>query len=170
MATVAEQLRNAREAQHLTLQHVVEITKIRTDHVRAIEEGNYDVFAAPVYIRGFVRTYSTLLKLNVPQVMADLDGELRKTEKFAEPPRLSAEPRGILDFVTLQLSKVNWRIASIILAIAVALGLVSWGYSAWRNQKTEDPLKGQPPALYKPAGKKAGDTLPLTNAPNRTGR
>jgi cytoskeletal protein RodZ len=170
MATVAEQLRNAREAQKLTVHQVAEITKIRTDHVRAIEEGNYDVFVAPVYIRGFVRTYSKLLKLDVAAVMADLDGELRKTEKFAEPPRLSAEPRGVLDFITLQLSKVNWRIASIILAIVVVLSLISWGYSAWNRQKTDDPLKGQPPALYKPAGKKAGDTLPLTNAPARTGR
>src|ERR1035437_7492143 len=42
MSTVAEQLRQARESQHLTEQQIVEITKIRTDHLRAIEEGNYD--------------------------------------------------------------------------------------------------------------------------------
>lgn len=170
MATVAEQLRNAREAQNLTVHQVAEITKIRTDHVRAIEEGNFDVFVAPVYIRGFVRTYSKLLKLDVAAVMADLDKELRATEKFAEPPRLSAEPRGVLDFVTLQLSKVNWRIASILLAIVVGLTLISWGYTVWQRQKTEDPLKGAPPAIYKPDGKKKGDTLPLTNTPPRSGR
>ena len=48
MSTVAEQLRQAREARNLTVQQVAEITKIRTDHVRAVEEGNYDVFSAPV--------------------------------------------------------------------------------------------------------------------------
>ena len=70
MATVAEQLRTAREAQKLMVHQIADITKIRTDHLRALEEGNFDVFMAPVYIKGFVRSYSTLLKLNVPQVMA----------------------------------------------------------------------------------------------------
>lgn len=170
MATVAEQLRTAREAQKLTVHQVADITKIRTDHIRALEEGNFDVFMAPVYIKGFVRTYSTLLKLDVKQVMADLDGELRKTEKFAEPPRLSDEPRGVLDFVTLQLSKVNWRVASIVIGVLVVLALVYFGYSAVHQYRTRDPLKDLKPAVYKPSGKQSGDTLPLTNAPARSGR
>ena len=72
MSTVAEKLRQAREARNLTVHQVADVTKIRTDHIRALEEGKFDVFSAPVYIRGFVRTYSTLLKLDVPQIMAAL--------------------------------------------------------------------------------------------------
>ena len=60
MSTVAEQLRQAREAQKLTVQEAGEITKIRTDHLRALEDGNFDVFSAPVYIRGFVRSYASV--------------------------------------------------------------------------------------------------------------
>src|SRR5882724_11661415 len=107
MSTVAEQLHQAREAKHLTVEQVAEITKIRGDHLRALEEGNFEVFSAPVYIRGFVRTYSTLLKLDVPKVMASLDAELGQNKKFREPPPLSDQPRGILDFLMLELSKVN---------------------------------------------------------------
>ncbi len=120
MSTVAEQLRQAREARNLTVQQVVEITKIRTDHLRALEEGNFDVFSAPVYIRGFVRTYSTLLKLDVPQIMAALEAELAQTTKFAEPPPLAERPRGVLDFLMLQLSKVDWRKGLIGLGVVVA--------------------------------------------------
>src|SRR5205809_3796973 len=109
MSTVAEQLRQAREAQKLTVQELGEITKIRTDHIRALEEGNFDVFSAPVYIRGFVRTCSTLLKLDVPHVMAALDEELSVHKKFSEPPPFSDTQRGPLYFVTLILSKVDWR-------------------------------------------------------------
>ena len=90
MATVGEQLRRAREARNLTVEQVAEITKIRTDHVRALEEGNYDVFSAPVYIKGFVRTYSTLLKEDVPATMAALEAELGQTHRFAEAPALAA--------------------------------------------------------------------------------
>jgi cytoskeletal protein RodZ len=63
MPTVAEQLRQAREQRGWTINQLADATKIRTDHIRALEEGNYNVFAAPVYIQGFVRTCATLLKL-----------------------------------------------------------------------------------------------------------
>ena len=165
MATVAEQLRTAREAQNLTVHQVADITKIRTDHIRALEEGNFDVLVAPVYIRGFVRTYASVLKLDVSEVMAALVIELSQTEKFAEPPRLSAHPRGVLDFVTLQLSKVNWRIASVVLGVLAGVALIVLSVLAVRHYRTRDPLKGLPPAVYHSAG---GDKLPLTNAPART--
>src|SRR5438552_16144154 len=111
MATVAEQLRRAREEQNLNVYQVAEITKIKTDHIRALESGAYDSFSAPVYIRGFVRTYAKALKLDVAKVAADLDGELNQTEKFSEPPPLTKKKGRALDFLMLQLSKLNWRIA-----------------------------------------------------------
>jgi len=161
MASVAEQLRQAREARHLTVQEVAEITKIRTDHLRALEEGNFNVFSAPVYIRGFVRTYSTLLKLEVPQVMAALDAELGQTKKFAEPPPLSEHPRGVVDLLMLQLSRVDWRRGLIGVATAVVLLGSILGYLAWRHNRTADPLKGLKPAVYQPKAGKSGETLPL---------
>src|SRR3974377_1840137 len=132
MSTVANQLRQAREAKHLTVQQVVEITKIRTDHLRALEQGDFDVFSAPVYIRGFVRTYSTLLKLDVPQVMANLDSELGQTRKFAEPPPLSNHPRGVLDFLMLQLSQIDWKKGLIGIAV-IALAAVAVNYAVRRH-------------------------------------
>jgi cytoskeletal protein RodZ len=161
MSTVAEQLRQAREAKQLTVEQVVEITKIRTDHLRALEEGNFDVFSAPVYIRGFVRSYATLLKLDVPQVMAALDAELGQNKKFAEPPHLLAQPRGILDFVMLQLSRVDWRRGLVGLGVAVLLLGIALGYMLWRHHRLADPLKGLKPGIYQPTQHTSGETLPL---------
>jgi cytoskeletal protein RodZ len=164
MSTVAEQLHQAREARKLTVEQVAEITKIRGDHVRALEEGNFNVFSAPVYIRGFVRTYSTLLKLDVPRVMATLDGELGQTKKFAEPPPLTDHPRGAVDFLMLQLSKIDWQRGVIVLGAAVVvLGLVL-GYVSYHHYRTSDPLKNVKPGLYKAPAKHSGDTLPLPPA------
>lgn len=98
MPTVAEQLRQAREARNLTVQQVADVTKIRTDHLRALEEGNFDMFSAPVYIRGFVRTYSTLLKLDVRQTMGAGGGTgpngevLRAAAPGETPPRRARLP------------------------------------------------------------------------------
>ena len=109
MSTVAEQLRAAREARKLTILQVAEATKIRTDHIRALEEGNFNVFSAPIYIRGSVKNYATLLKLDVPQIMAALDAELGRTEKFSEPPPLTEASNTPLDRLMFLLSKLNWK-------------------------------------------------------------
>lgn len=163
MSTVAEQLRQAREARNLTVQQVVDITKIRTDHLRALEEGNFEVFSAPVYIRGFVRSYSTLLKLDVPQMMAALEAELAQTTRFSEPPPLAEHPRGVIDFLMLQLSKVDWRKGLIGLGAVVLLVLA---FSAWLSWRHRDPLKGLKPGVYQSTQSVSGDMLPLP-APRR---
>src|ERR1700744_1229908 len=159
MSTVAEQLRQAREAQKLSIQELAEITKIRSDHIRALEEGNFNVFSAPVYIRGFVRTVSTLLKLDVPQVMSNLEGELGQTVKFREPPPLTAQPKTPVDFVMLQLSKVNWRKGVLLtgaLGIVVVIVLV---VAVKRHARKSDPLAGLKPGVYQPVN--SGETLPV---------
>src|SRR2546428_142378 len=121
MLSVAEQLRRAREEQKLNIYQIAEITKIKTDHIRALESGYYDAFSAPVYIRGFVRTYAKVLKLDESQVVADLESELGKTEKFREPPPLMHKPRSTLDFFMLKLSGLNWRIATVLVGMVLAL-------------------------------------------------
>jgi cytoskeletal protein RodZ len=159
MSTVAEQLRQAREAQKLTIQGMAEVTKIRSDHIRALEEGNFNVFSAPVYIRGFVRTCATLLKLDVPQVMSALEGELGQAEKFREPPPLTDQPRTALDFAMLQLSKVNWRKGGVIVGGLVIVLVVILVVAVSRHSKRTDPLVGLKPGVYQPNN--SGETLPL---------
>jgi transcriptional regulator with XRE-family HTH domain len=81
MPSVAEQLRQAREEQKLSVHQVAEATKIRTDHVRALESGQHDVFAAPVH--SWLR--ARLCRAGAPgrsRLMAELDGELSQSESF----------------------------------------------------------------------------------------
>jgi len=159
MPTVAEQLRAARDAQKLTVNQVAEKTKIRTDHVRALEDGNFNVFSAPIYIRGSVKNYAALLKLDVPKIMAALDAELKGTEKFSEPPPLGEESNTPLDRAMFLLAKLNlkWALAAAaVLAAVLILALAGW---AWRAHKSSNPLAGLTNAVYQPPN--SGDTLPL---------
>ena len=166
MPTVSEQLRQARETQKLTVHQVAEVTKIRTDHLRALEEGNFDVFSAPVYIRGFVRSYCNLLKLDVPAVMSALEAELGKTKKFAVPPPFADPPRGVLDFFMLQLSKIDWRKGLIGLGGLVALLIIFCVFLIWRHYRSADPLSNLKPGVYHSTQSVSGQTLPLP-APKR---
>lgn len=158
---VSEQLRQAREAQKLTVEQVADLTKIRSDHIRALEEANYDVFSAPVYIRGFTRSYASILKLDVPRLMAELDKELGATKRFSEPPSLTGRRRGILDFLTLQLSKIDLKKGLITLGILIAMAVFFFWLWFWRHHKESDPLKGLKPGVYQSTQHISGQTLPL---------
>jgi cytoskeletal protein RodZ len=159
MPTVAEQLRAAREAAHLTVEKVAEMTKIRTDHIRALEEGNFNRFPALIYIRGSVKNYAMKLKLDVPKIMAVLDAELKGTEKFSEPPALVEHAKSPLEYVMFWLSKVNAKLllgAGVIFGIVLLVMVVKWAVHARQGRH---PLAGPPPAVYQMSN--SGDTLPL---------
>ncbi len=160
MATVSEQFKLAREQQQLDIHQVAEVTKIKTDHIRALESGEFAVFPAPVYIKGFARTYATMLKLDVPRVLAELDTELSRDERFRDHPPLTNTPRSPLDFVMLQLSRLNWRV---VIGILLAAGVILIGFAMSRRQSTPeaDPLKDLEPGVYRPKNSQSGQTLPL---------
>ena len=160
MGTVAEQLRRAREEQKLTIYQVAEATKIKTEHIRALEAGQYDAFSAPVYIRGFVRSYAKFLKLDLVPLSAVLDAELSQTQKHAGPPPLTKQPQTALDFLMLQFSKLNRRWVLLILGVAVVLviGFVIFRFVA--SKAKTDPLKKLGPGLYQAPGQ-GGELLPL---------
>jgi cytoskeletal protein RodZ len=163
MESVGEQLRVAREEQNLSLAQVVERTKLKTDHVRALEDGNYDVFAAAVYVRGFTRSYAAMLKLDTQQVLSDLDEELARSPKFRDDPGLAAPAQGLLDLLMLQFSKVNWTITLMVTGAALVICLSILGFRAWQTRQAADPLAGLGPGLYQPLQKNdTGDTLPLS--------
>jgi cytoskeletal protein RodZ len=159
MPTVAEQLRAAREAKKLTIPQVAELTKIRTDHLRALEDGNFNAFSAPIYIRGSVKNYATTLKLDVPRVLADLDAELKRTDKYAEPPPLTSESRGLVDYLMYWLSKVNAKVMMVIGGVLGAVLLVMLVSVLIHRRQTGNPLAGLQPAVYQPSH--SGDTLPV---------
>ncbi|HEY3760326.1 MAG TPA: helix-turn-helix transcriptional regulator [Verrucomicrobiae bacterium] len=159
MPTVAEQLKAAREARKMTIPQMAEVTKIRTDHLRALEEGNYHAFSAPIYIRGSVKNYATQLKLDVPKIMASLDAELKGTEKFSEPPPLVVESGSFVDHIMFWLSKVNARVLMIAgCAVGLVVLVVVVG-SVIRHAHGKNSTPNLPPAVYQPANN--GNTLPL---------
>jgi cytoskeletal protein RodZ len=159
MSSVAEQLRTAREAKNLTIDQVADLTKIRTDYVRALEEGDFAAFSAPIYIRGSVRSYATLLKIDVTAILAALNAELKGTQKFSEPPPLVEQKKTLIDTVTLALAKLNWRAGFVVVAAVVVTGGIAIGWMTWRHHKANDPLKDVSPVIYQSGS--GGDTLAL---------
>jgi cytoskeletal protein RodZ len=132
-----------------------------------LEDGNYDVFAAPVYARGFVRSYAALVKLDVPTVMSALEEELGQSQRLQESTHLSKPPPGLVDLVMLQLSNVKWGITLFVAGAALVLYLSVLGYRSWRNHRAIDPLVGLGPGLYQSSETNSGEVLPLSPPSSR---
>lgn len=70
MADLGNWLVRAREARGLTLEDAERDTRISRRYLQALEEEKFDVIPAPVYARGFLRSYSQYLGLDPQEAMA----------------------------------------------------------------------------------------------------
>src|SRR5438270_11067215 len=68
---LGERFRAAREERSLTLSEVGEQLRIRSVYLAAIEEENWEAIGAPVYIRGFLRTYARFLGLDPEEAVGE---------------------------------------------------------------------------------------------------
>jgi len=175
MPSTGDRLRLERERRQITIPQAADATNIKADHIRAIEADDWDAFSAPVYVRGFVKTYARFLRLNDREVAAQLDEELAgRGERDAEGRPVSLR-RGPLDFIMLQLALVRWQILFPVLLGAALLGAAWWGWNSWQQQPAPAAVPTVSPRLYQPRSDGLPGTLPLppaTNAPatERRGR
>lgn len=72
MIELGTSLAEARLARGLTLEDAERSTRIARKFLVALEEHNYAVFPAPVYARGFLRTYCRYLGLDPEEQLAEL--------------------------------------------------------------------------------------------------
>ncbi|MBI4301934.1 MAG: helix-turn-helix domain-containing protein [Chloroflexi bacterium] len=81
---LGEILKEARQRQGLSLDEVSEATKIRLSYLEAIEAEDYDRLPAPVYVRGFLRSYALFLGLD-PERIQGLHFETTQRDTIWEP-------------------------------------------------------------------------------------
>jgi cytoskeletal protein RodZ len=165
MPTVGEQLRAAREQKKLSIEQLADQTKIRGDHLRALEASDFNVFSAPVYVKGFTRTYSNLLKLNTTELLAQLDRELSKSPAFEEKRIIGETPRS--EPLWAILARVNWPVALasvlLLLIAVIAVTLVR----SYRAEAKRDVVRELGPGLYEPKGPDPALYLAIpTNTPS----
>ncbi len=69
MESIGEFFRQVRETKGLTIDEVASKTRIRTDFVKALEDGNFAKLPDQVFARGFVRSYARSLGLDEDDVI-----------------------------------------------------------------------------------------------------
>jgi hypothetical protein len=70
--TVGGRLAAKRGERGLSIDQAAASTRIRAEYLRALEADDHQVFAAPVYVRGHIRTYANFLGLDPEELLAQL--------------------------------------------------------------------------------------------------
>jgi hypothetical protein len=80
---LAEELKQARDEQEITLQQVYNKTRIDVKFLKAIEEGNFDILPA-VYVKAFVKEFARAISLDPDEILKKYEQALAGKEKKSE--------------------------------------------------------------------------------------
>ena len=128
---LGEQLRELREAQGMSYDDVAKSTHVRPHILKAIEEGRLEGIAAPVYVRGFVKTYCEFLMAH------DLWKKYSARLSSLEPPRSSTG--GILAPVDISHPRPVFRRTSIIwVYIILVIAVLGATFLLWNQHKNPE--------------------------------
>ncbi len=106
MSPLGETLQRARQARGITMADAERATRIPRRYLEALEQENYTILPAPVYARGFLRSYSGYLGLD-PATILPLFPVGHVDEPQLEPLPQVRQPR-------------TWSMSGIIAVAAVA--------------------------------------------------
>lgn len=149
--TPGELLRAGREERGLTIQQVADELHLDVRLVQAIESNNFLALGAPVYARGHLRKYATVLGLS-PEIIISHYETLTDVPVTPSviPASVAAPPP----------QRASLRVPVLIVGAIVALGLLVWIAVALLGRPQSSPVSSVPQSAT-PA------TLPAEVAPQR---
>lgn len=155
MSTVGELLKQAREAKGLTVQEIAEATRIKRVQIEGLEKDDYSSFPAHVYVRGSIKNYASVVKID-PQPLLDLLESGGQTTEEKDAQELSEKEKVVQEFkesktsldpILFKLSGKWTMLLPVIIIFAVIIAM-AWGYKTWRNSQDIDPLSNLGPGYY----------------------
>jgi len=132
-ASVGQLLRDAREAQGVTLEEAAVRLRLMHRQVEAMERDDFESLGQPVFARGFVRNYARLLGLAPDPLLARMEGA--PVERAAVSPVEPSLPRSWLTSPWLLL-----LLLGLLLVVAVPVALYLW----LNSEAGDGPVKQQP--------------------------
>lgn len=141
MPEIGNSLREARIRKSLTIKDVEDATKIRSKYLEALEEDDYEVLPGPTYVKAFLRSYATFLKLDPDELLED----------FRHRPETRRDESGVVRSEAVQQSRSRTTterkkrrtrrtqrgyIVAAVLAVAVVFLLAWYGSGRGRDEAT----------------------------------
>jgi transcriptional regulator with XRE-family HTH domain len=115
MGELGNTLSRARRARAITLEDVERDTHVSKRYLEALENEDFTIFPAPVYARGFLRTYSRYLGLN-PEELIRIFPNSDLTVDITPLPTVSRPQTELIN--------VNWLVAGLVAIFLLGAGLL----------------------------------------------
>src|SRR5690606_9409541 len=154
-----ERLSDARAEREIALHDIAKEFHLDEYKVRALEQNNFEVLGAPVFVKGYLRKYAALVGIPVDDILADY---FRMNSSASAPlviPHRASPPR--------EISPGPWLAGMTVVAVAAAAGW--WWISSgpeWAGDESE-PAALAPFAEERPA-QPPGESQPETNQAQAT--
>jgi cytoskeleton protein RodZ len=94
--TVGALLAAKRGERGLSIEQVAATIRIGADHLRALEADDFGHFAAPVYAKGYLRTYATYLGLDAEELLRGMPRDTGKPSLALGLGKTELKPRFVL--------------------------------------------------------------------------
>lgn len=155
---LGETLRRARTAKGITIEDAERVTRIPRKYLEALELENFGILPAPVYARGFLRSYAGYLGLEPKELLPFFP------VGHVEEPELDPLPE-VSDPRTWNLNGL-FAMGVIAALIAIVVGL----YALGDEPSSAEFARDQSNTVI--TGGESGDTgdVPLTNLPDLVGQ
>ncbi len=124
MTKAGEKLQEARLEKGLTLEDVSKSTKIKTEFLKLIEEGEYAKLPSVSYAHGFVRNYAKFLGLPEKEIMAIFRREFDEDKSYRVLPKGFGET----DNFPVSRFKIKQTAIVIIVIFLLFLGYILFQY------------------------------------------
>jgi len=154
MPALGEEFRSAREARGLTLSDVAEQIHIRSVYLNAIENEDWTAIGAPVYVRGFIRTYARFLALDAEDAVAMFNRYAPVERAVATAALTSSDDRG-------GSGPSLWVLIGALVAV-VLVGFV--GYEYWQYLQGNTAREPIAAATAQPGATESGSPSATANA------
>ncbi|MCW2923861.1 MAG: hypothetical protein JWM98_1265 [Thermoleophilia bacterium] len=123
MFELGNNLREARQGRRIDLVIAEQDTKIRSKYLAALETEDFDVLPGPVFVRGFLRTYSRYLGLD-PQLF--IDEYNARFGRFEEVDEHTSPALGRPGLAQERVDRGRRTMRVFIVASLVALAAIVW--------------------------------------------
>ncbi|TDX45427.1 helix-turn-helix domain-containing protein [Orenia marismortui] len=118
---LSKKLKFKREELGIALKQAEEETKIRIDYLRALEAGEFDYIQGEVFVKGFLKVYSSYLGLDKKEILADY----QKMKEPDVPEEDLEQKKSVKDKLLYYCDEnQNTLLASLLIGISIVVVLV----------------------------------------------
>ncbi len=118
--TIGEYLKRERELRQITLEEMVQGTKIALQRLKELESDRLEDMPAEIFVRGFIKSYAEFIGLNPDEVILRYEEELKALQE-----KEAAETGSLYNCADM---KPHSNIISVIITVVVLFVLTAAGY------------------------------------------